>query len=132
MDSRIDRVRRTGKDVNPVPRIDLYDVKERSADLVQGRDRDPTIWTSVMERTGFSWFEPERLNREVGMAQFQRDDGEMGFRHHTEGQWRHPRRMAFTIRDLVTLFVTPESFHTWFEGRELAQRAARAGLHLPR
>jgi hypothetical protein len=129
MDAAIARSR-NGQMRSPSAPIDPYDRRQAEADIVRGRDRDPDVWRQIMERTGFAWFDPHRMNREVG-PMIGLDDGVA--RLHTEGQWRcGARRMAFTIKELCANFGSPERFAMWLEQQDMEQQARRAGLVLPR
>lgn len=55
-------------------------------------------------------------------------------RPHQEGLWFHPDlhlQIAFTDRDLLTLFQGPQDLWEWIERRKLEYRAGQAGLSLP-
>jgi len=136
IDRAIERVR-AGKDRSTGGKIDPQDRKEAEADIVAGRDRDPSRWRAVMERFGFTWSEAQQLNATIGPqsahANLPGAPELYWHRPHKEGQWRSAKyKMAFTLRDLAANFETPERFATWIEQKDMQRRAAAAGIVLPR
>lgn len=126
-------------------RPDPRDIREYDQDRIAGRDRKPEIWVPVMERHGFRWFEPEELDRVIGMQSVVPDVAtEAGVtaywkRPNKEGMWRRHKSvpsegimaLAFTLPDLISSFGTPEKFAEWIEDIQTRARARHAGIVLP-
>lgn len=169
MDSRIERVIDDvyhGRPERSATRpVDPKDLAEHHADELQGRHLDKDgHWRQVMEFYGFTWFEPEQLDKTVGLQKVIPStlNGLAGEKiwdrygrpipnsrlywaqNHVEGQWRSDRGarlercpsalrgLAFTMKDLVSNFATPQAFDEWAKHvvkRKARQRQERIDRH---
>lgn len=135
---------------------DPYDVREFEKDQMKEAASKPDAWRKVMEYHGFTWYEAAELNRIMGPQLYipthlegvkdpiGRDIPNSSFyqeRPRKEGQWRNdfqnPRlpeklKLAFTLKDLITGFETPEEFDKWIRQVKLRVEAGKAGIVLPK
>lgn len=104
---------------NAQPAFDAAMHAEVVEACLQGRKIED--YKQALESQGFSYYPPALLARW--------GNGE----RKTEGEWRNTQmKMAFTDRDVLSCFITPESLWTWCETQRLMRKAALAGLVLPK
>lgn len=135
---------------------DPYDIRHFESDQMKEAAKRPEDWTKVMEHHNFKWYPAEELNRLLGGQIYipthlegvkdgiGRDVPNSSLyqrRKRTEGQWRNdfenPRlpeklKLAFTLKDLITGFETPEAFDKWIRQVKMRFSAAHAGIVLPK
>lgn len=100
------------------PRLD----RDVRSDAVKGRKIQD--YKVALEAIGFRYTPADKLP--PYRDQFFRI---VGF--HAEGEWRFERmRLAFTDREILQRFASPEEFVTWMEKVVTAKRLAASGLYL--
>jgi hypothetical protein len=93
-----------------------------AADAVRGRRIED--YKVALEALGFRYTPAERLPP-------YRDQWGRVVGFHTDGEWRCERlRAAFTDREVLRRFASPEEFVTWMEQVVTAKRLAASGLYL--
>jgi len=134
MDRKIYKTWRAVQDGIPeqrhTPRIDPYDVAQIEQDQMQEAAKKPEVWKKIMEYYGFTWYSASDLDAHpmVGPARYRTRDQRIFLKPQPCGQWRNdleiqegfsnpPERlkMAFTLKDLILGFRTPEQFDKWMK-----------------
>lgn len=132
--------------------VDPYDLREFRRDATKGQnEKGAEPWKQVMGAHGFRWYEPHELYAKYGpeiylpahLEGLVDHNGQQMLnpdlyqeRMHLHGQFRREiggRTVeAFTVLDLVSMFVTPAAFDAWFREHQVKKAAAAAGIRLPK